>query len=156
MVIINKISYLDSVLKEYGDVSYIFHYAAINNLNNILGDFDSGTEVIVDDFKITNPIVPVQIVQPSNFATINITGVENQNLFDLNTRYFGSLLNVVNLAYVNGFSINDSVKGKNVLIQNYNKKANFVGYFESYNSVLTTNVAKINRSFNFSFNFSFN
>lgn len=156
MKIINQISYLDSVLKEYGDVSYIFHYAQINGLDDILGVFSAGTEVIIDDYKIINPVEPKPAIQPSNYATITIEGVQNQNLFDLSTRYFGSLLNVVNLAYENGLSINDAVTKKQVLINNYNKKANFVNYFESYGSVLTTNSDIIKRSFNMSFNISFN
>ena len=155
MLITNQISYLDSVLKEYGDVSYIFHYAAVNGLDNIQGFFSAGTEVIVDDFRVTIPIAPVPVTQPSNYATISIKGVQNQNLFDLSTRYFGSLLNVVNLAYENGLSINDSVTHKEILINNYNKKTNFVNYFESFNTVLTTNFTKKSRSFNISFNISF-
>ncbi len=157
-IIQQNINILDETLKLYGDISYITHLMGLNpSFNNITDSLSVNSVVIYDDFVINeiNDIIP-PIVPVSNY--FNYKGVENQNIFDIATRFYGSIDNIIDLM-INNPSIDTITQSMKNISLNVLKTSNNINvvYYNTNNSLLTTDYINpfIGRAFNRSFNISF-
>ncbi len=154
---------LEQTLLEYSDLNYLFHFIGNNpQFNNIISDIPVNTYVITDDYKIN--ISQSASATTINFnPNINVTVLENQSIFDILTRFYGDISNVINLMVANPQidDINTNIIGYNLLVNTPNNLNNSVSYYNINNSVLATYQNKVipvlttGKSFNFSFSFAF-
>ena len=154
MLIINKISLLDFILRVYGSPIYAVHFIEINpQFSNILDIIPSNTEVKIDNFRIPITNTP-QIIKNVELTTI---GVNNQSMFDIMIRNYGTLNGIVSFLTDNPSisNIGDKVVGKSINITNKNTLNTNVLFYDKSNSILTTDI-NLTRSFNRSWNLSYN
>jgi hypothetical protein len=158
----NKIGVLDETLKQYSDLSYLFHFMDLNNYDNILGILPANSNVITDDYNLKNSIPVVTNFINSN-PDVSVSVVENQTIFDLSVRFFGDISQVLNLILNNSNvdNINQNIVRKNLLMNKPNNFNKNVIYYNENGLIFTTGIysyaahGTTGRSFNISFNFSF-
>lgn len=156
-------SVLNEVLTDYGQIDYIFHFLSLNPVfDNILETISVGETITVDDF-----IIPVTTNKSSisNVPVLytNVTARENQSIFDIVTRYYGTLDNTLKVLTDNSSvisSINQTIVGLNFNLFNTNSKNEAVKSFDKNNAYLATalrivTTQKRGRAFNFSFSNAF-
>lgn len=157
-IIEQNISILDETLKLYGDISYITHFMELNpSFSAITDSISVNSVVIYDDYVIDNinDVLP-PVVSASTIG--QYIGVENQNIFDIATRFYGSIDNIVDLMVENPIinTITQSMTGIPLNVLKTSKNTNVV-YYNNNRSLLTTNFISptFGRSFNISWNISF-
>jgi hypothetical protein len=92
----NQIGVLNETLKQYNDISYLFHFIELNPVYNILDLIQKNSNIIIDDYNLTNPIL-IEIKDINSNPNILITATENQTLFDLSNNFYGNVSQVLNI-----------------------------------------------------------
>ena len=92
----NQIGVLNETLKQYNDISYLFHFIELNPVYNILDLIQKNSNIIIDDYNLTNPIL-IEIKDINSNPNILITATENKTLFDLSNDFYGNVSQVLNI-----------------------------------------------------------
>jgi len=149
----------DETLATYGDISALFHFLGLNSgFTNVLTSIPAAQDFTVDSF-----VLPAEVQTASTTSTSTsfpITVMFKESLFDVATRYYGSVSSVISLMVDNSVigTINDDLIGKTLIINNSNIYDKNVQYYNKFNSKLTTGVFATTlsgRAFNISWNLSF-
>jgi len=157
MEIINSIPVLNQVSNSYSKLDYIFHFLSLNPTLDILDTIESGTNIIIDDYKIVEPIVTT-IATTSNSFDLFVKS--DQSLFDICTRYYGNLSNIVSLFTSIGIeTINTRIGSSTIKVNNPSLYNPIVQYYNANGSILATAIPYQptivgNKAFNISFNIS--
>lgn len=155
--IISTTNYLDEVLNDYGDISYLFHFMKLNpSFENIQDSILPNSIISIDDFQITNPIQTNLIVENTN-PDVSLKIPENQTIFDLSLRYYGDISKCIDIIVENSNvdNLNQKINELNLIILEPNNGDVNVGYYNVNNLILTTGITTKGRAFNSSFNLSF-
>lgn len=158
MEIINSIPVLNQVSNSYGQLDYIFHFLSINPNYDILDTIESGSNINVDDFEIVEPTTTTTTATSS--TNFNLFIRSDQSIFDICTRYYGNLSNIVSFFTQIGIdTINTPIGGLTLQIQNPSLYNPIVQYYNANGTILATAIPYQetivgNKAFNISFNIS--
>lgn len=152
---------LNTTLSQYRSLDYLFHFIGLNSsIGNVTDTIPVSSTVTVDDYVISVPLTSATPVVTVS-TDVTVTAYKNQTIFDLCTRYYGSLMNVVSFMNENKSiqNINYRIDGMELNITEPNINNKSVKYFNAHNSILITGLEAPlvkKRAFNKSFNLSFN
>jgi hypothetical protein len=160
MEIINSIPVLNQVSNSYSKLDYIFHFLGLNPQYDILDVIASGDLITVDKYVINEPVVVTTIATAS--STFDLFVRSDQNIFDICTRFYGNLSNIVTFFTQLGIeTINTPIGNSTITVKNPSLYNPIVQYYNANGSILSTEIPyqKIivgSKSFNISFNISWN
>ena len=155
-------SVLNECLNVYNSLEYLFHFLGLNPNYGVQDNIPASNTIIIDNYSEVNPLTYTTNSISTN-TNANITIGINQSIFDISTRYYGDLSQIINILAENpqiGNINNGNLAGININITPNNNN-NSVIFFNKNNKILATGLNPItqmiptNRSFNASFNFSF-